>query len=251
MLSVSGREQGGGTGGAPRQASATKLETVCLCDWLLPCSWRNYPCAGQNDTSQGTKLCWGGGGCASPLWQCQEATWLSATRGWGKQQPLPPLQKAIIKVSLAVIPIITELHQQPDYRCFQCVIPGVGSVREEEGLSAMAVIEAKKECAGCVPCWAGANGAHATLSGTVLVRDGGETGFGAAKIGLWGQELETWWLTGRAPLIPAPMWRNSPGCGWVLGFIAQHVLWPVQSWQARFWVQHPASAEWQQPGWGV
>lgn len=56
----------------------------------------------------------------------------------------------------------------------------------------MTVIEAKKECSGCVSCWAGANRAHATLSGTVLVQVGGETGLGAAKIGLLGQELETW-----------------------------------------------------------
>lgn len=39
-----------------------------------------------------------------------------------------------IKISLAVIPIITELHQQPNYHCVQHVIPWVGSIREEEGL---------------------------------------------------------------------------------------------------------------------
>lgn len=65
-------------------------------------------------------------------------------------------------------------------------------MREEEGLSARTVIQAKKEWTGCVPRWAGANRAHATLSGTVLVQGGGKTGLGAAKIGLWGRELETW-----------------------------------------------------------
>lgn len=70
----------------------------------------------------------------------------------------------------------------------------------------MTVMEAKKECTGCVPCWAGANRAHATLSGTVLVQDGGETGLEGAKIGLWGQELEAWRLMGsRAPLTPSTM----------------------------------------------
>lgn len=50
----------------------------------------------------------------------------------------------------------------------------------------MTMMEAKKECCGCVPCWAGANRAHATLSDTVSVQDGGEAGLGAAKIGQWG-----------------------------------------------------------------
>lgn len=46
-------------------------------------------------------------------------------------------------------------------------------MREEEGLSARTVIQAKKEWTGCVPHWAGANRAHATLNGTVLVQGAG------------------------------------------------------------------------------
>lgn len=64
-------------------------------------------------------------------------------------------------------------------------------MREEEGLSARTVIQAKKEWTGCVPRWAGANRTHATLSGTV--------GAGCrvvAKLGLGLQKLacghESW-----------------------------------------------------------
>lgn len=108
------------------------------------------------------------------------------TGGCGKQQPLAHLQKAVIKVSLVVILIIADLHQATKLSLLSaCDSFGVGGKGKEECPSAITVIAVKKESTCCVPWWAGADRAHATLSGMVLVQDDGESVVVAGIISLW------------------------------------------------------------------